>query len=214
MGKTSSITLRRLERFWKMAKLYVNEAVSGRPEEEKEIITVLTADSSAPATAEEGDYYINTSSNKLYQYDGSEWGLDTASASVLYITADTSILYLYNGTAFVAITGPVDNVIYISDYDDLDTYTTKGLYTVCYTQPKMTGLYWTMTVVLRSKRVGHTYIDRYTQTLYNYNGYRTRTKEGSGSWSEWEEFVYVSEAELEDIRKVAKKALKTAKAAL
>lgn len=173
-----------------------------QPVPDKEVISVLTYSETAPATAEDGDYYINSSDNKLYAYDEGAWGEETPDESAVYITADTSHIYVWNGTTFTDTTHePVDGTIYVKNLDTgLEDYTEAGLFTVCHTSGSFRR-YYTMVVSITRVKVGPRITSTtYKQLLHNNDGYITRSKVGSGEWSDWEEFIYVSKKEFEELK--------------
>ena len=163
------------------------------PPVEKEVVSVLTAGSSAPASPEENDYYINTTGNKLYQYDGSDWVEQTPSADVLYLTADIGDIYVYNATShqFENVTGlEEDGIIYINSLNDLNSYTDNGFYTVAKSEGTRL-VYYTMTVEVLDDN------GKVRQTLSNKDGYQTRTKaSSSASWEYWETKTYATKDDL------------------
>jgi hypothetical protein len=126
-------------------------------------------------------------------------------------------MWLWNGTMFVNVTGQsVDNIIYINNIDTgLNDVMSKGLYTVCYTAGSR-AQYYTLTVnrINGKSMFGRPRIDRYIQTLWNYNEVRNRQKMSNGDWPEWTVKEYVFDADLEEVRRLAIKAIKLAKAAL
>lgn len=198
MGKTSRITLRRLERFWENAKLYVNEAVSGlSPESQKEIIKVLTYSAQAPESPENGNLYISTN-NLLWEYSNGEWTSETPSQDVVYVTSDTSHMYLYNGTEFRDVTGEkVDDTIYVNNLNsDLAEYTDDGVCNVCYTEYLGSTQYYVFTITTKKgpNRVGKGSKIYNVQTLRDAQGFMTRSKEStSQQWSTWVEYMYMYE---------------------
>jgi len=173
------------------------ELIAGLPQDEKEVVSVLTASDDAPLDAAENDLYIDTSDNTLYQYDGEDWNEAEASQNVLYITDDTSHIYRYDGSLFIDVTGQkIDDVIYVSSIDDpaLEAYTEAGMYTVCISS-RTGSRYYTLAVNIAKgpARIGVPPRTTYTQTLYNRDGYYARTKVNAGAWSDWSVFDYASE---------------------
>ncbi|MBQ6764039.1 MAG: hypothetical protein IJP45_02515 [Paludibacteraceae bacterium] len=170
---------------------------AGAHSEDKEVIGVLTYADTAPEDADEGDMYINSDENILYGLHSGQWAEADASTDVLYITADTSHIYIYNGTAFSDATGGVvDNTIYVSNITTgLESFTDPGLYTVCVARVGLSTQWYTMAVLLSKKmqRLPRSVITYYTQLLKNEAGYLRRTKTNNNEWGEWSEFIYASE---------------------
>lgn len=185
----------------------------------KEVQQVLTVGDTAPADPQDGDYYINTGSESLLLYveQYEQWQNVQPSEDNIYIAIDTSHIWLWNGTQFVDVTGTESGgIIYINNIDTgLNNVTSKGLYTVCYTEGS-TAQYYTLTVNRINGRsiYGRPRIDKYIQTLWNYNEVRNRQKMSNQDWPAWTIREYVFDADLEEVRRLAKKALKIAKAAL
>lgn len=173
-----------------------------QPVPDKEVISVLTYGETAPATAEDGDYYINSSSNKLYAYDEGAWSEETPDESAVYITADTSHIYVWNGKTFTDTTHePVDGTIYVKDLaTGLADYTESGLFTVCHTSGSLRKYYTMVVSITRIRVSSKVTLPKYKQLLHNNDGYITRSKVGSGHWSDWEEFIYVSKKEIEELK--------------
>lgn len=177
-----------------------------QPTDDKEIIGVLTYSSEAPESATEGDLFIDSSTNELLEYSASdEWIPTEAKENVIYITNDTTHFYIYKDDAFVDMTGePIDNTIYINSLEELDEYTDEGIYRVCLTTISATTRsykWYTFTVErtvnTRLRRVTH------TQTLSNRSGFQSRYKYNTGTWSEWEEFIFASKADLQEVYDLA-----------
>lgn len=185
----------------------------------KEVQQVLTVGDTAPADPQDGDYYINTGSESLLLYveQYEQWQNVSPSEDNIYIAQDTSNMWLWNGTMFVNVTGQsVDNIIYINNLDTgLNNVTNKGLYTVCYTSGS-TAQYYTLTVnrINGKSMFGRPRIDKYIQTLWNYNEVRNRQKLSNQDWPEWTVREYVFDDDLEEVRRLAIKAYKTAQAAM
>lgn len=177
--------------------------ISGTPGDEKEIITVLTASETEPSEAEQGDFYIDLSEHLLYQYDGVVWEVAEVSKDVIYITADTSHIYRYDGNQFVDVTGQkVDDTIYVSSIEGnaLDQYTEKGLYTVCVGRAGLPSMYYTMVVNTSKRQARPRLIMLYSQLLYNHDGYLRRSKSGTSAWSDWTEYLYASKADVQEAK--------------
>ena len=174
---------------------------AGAHSEDKEVIGVLTYADTAPEDADEGDMYINSDENILYGLHSGQWAEADASTDVLYITADTSHIYIYNGTAFSDATGGVvDNTIYVSNITTgLESFTDPGLYTVCVARAGLSTQWYTMAVLVSRKLLRHRGVVIYRkQLLKNEKGYWERNKTGDGVWSEWSEFIYASEKYVRD----------------
>lgn len=179
-----------------------------QPSEDKEVIAILTASPNAPSSAEDGDLYINTSNNTLLVYDDGAWTATTASTEVVYVTADTSHIYIYNGETFVDSTGEaIDNTIYVSNLTtDLADYTHKGMYAVCLNSGNESIWYTLAVSGARMRKSG------VIQTLSNKSGYQTRNKKGNDPWSDWTVKTYVTDisdlqAKLTKLEKISKAAL-------
>lgn len=209
MAATDYISFRRLSQFWDKVKQYIADKIAEiiQPAPQKEIINVLTYSSSAPSSPSDGDYYINSSSDKLYKYSSSSWSEATAKTDVIYIALDTAHIYVYSGSEFVDTTGEmVDNTIYINNIEtDLDDYIEDGVYNVCIAQSGVSEQEWyTFTVTVFTPRGAMISIHDYTQVLHNNNGYksRKRTDRGSttGTWSSWSEFTYASTDDIEKLK--------------
>lgn len=200
MALTDYISLRRLSHFFDNLKEYIAGII--QPSGDKEVLNVLSYSSSAPASANEGEYYINSSLNKLYVYNSSdEWQEETPSIECIFITSDTSHIYLWNGNAFIDATGQsVDNTIYVRDITtSLEPYNETAVYTVFKGLPGLPPTIYTLIVKRTRIRVGLQQIPKYSQTLMNNEGYWTRQKNGSEAWTEWEEFLYASKKDLDAI---------------
>lgn len=161
-----------------------------QPASDKEIFSVLTYDSTEPESPVEGDYYINSESNKLYSYTSGAWVEETPDTEVLYVAADTSHIYVWNGAEFVDSTGQeVDGLIVVTNLTtDLAGYTDVGLYNV-YNSASLT--YYSLIVGVESHRTGRLISSYNTQVLYNKDGWQIRTKSATMSlWGAWEEHKY------------------------
>ena len=97
----------------------------------------------------------------------------------------------------------------------IEVFAVGACHTVCYTTGVM-AVYYTMTVnrVKGPSRIGQPRIDTIYQTLWNYQEVRSRSKRTNQDWPAWTVKEYVFDADLEEVRRLAKKALKIAKAAL
>ena len=177
-----------------------------QPTDDKEIIGVLSYLSEAPESANEGDLFINSDTNELLEYsDSDEWIQTEAKENVIYITNDTTHFYVYKNSVFVDMTGkPIDNTIYVNNLDELDDYTEEGIYRVCVTTISATSRSYKWysfiierTIVMRLNRV------TITQTLSNRSGYQSRYRYNTGAWNEWEEFIFASKADLQEVYDLA-----------
>ncbi len=176
-----------------------------QPTDDKEIIGVLTYSDVAPEDPSAGDMYIDSEDNLLKEYQDGAWTEAEAKENVIYITDDTTHFYIYKDDAFVDMTGePIDNTIYINSLEELDEYTDEGIYRVCLTTIlAVTRSYkWytftvERTVNTRLRRVTH------TQTLSNRSGYLSRYRYNTGAWNEWEEFIFASKADLQEVYDLA-----------
>lgn len=200
MAATDYISFRRLSHFWDKAKQYIADRISEiiQPSGDKEIINVLTYDSSAPSSPSAGDYYINSSSNKLYKYVSSSWTEQTADKNVIYITLDTTHMYVYDGTEFKDVTGgDVDNVIYVRNLTtDLEDYTDRGVYTVCQSKAGGVQRWYTLTVTVYRNQ-GST---GRKQVLHNNECYMSRTKGGDTAWSDWTTNTYAYTTDIDALK--------------
>ena len=171
---------------------------------EKQVQNVLAYTETSPSEAAEGDMYIDSVNNVLMKYSNGRWITDQANEETIYIDISTAHIYIFTEGVFVDATDTkIDNTIYVTSLDELDSYTDSGLYTVCMTNRLAGAIYYTFTVSHRL--VGRRTV--YTQTLSNRGGYQTRTKSDTDPWSDWEVIEYATKAEV-------KKAIKIAKAAL
>ena len=177
-----------------------------QPVDDKEIISVLSYSSEVPESATEGDLFINSDTNELLEWaDSNEWIPAEAKENVIYITNDTTHFYIYKDDAFVDMTGePIDNTIYINSLEELDEYTDEGIYRVCLTTvlaATRSYKWYTFTVertvYVRLRRV------TLTQTLSNRSGYQYRSKTNLNPWGEWEEFIFASKADLQEVYDLA-----------
>lgn len=163
-----------------------------QPAPEKEVVNVLSAGDTMPEDPSEGDRWIDLENNLLYSYSEDDgWGEDNPDEGSVYITSDTSHIYLWNGSEFVDSTGqPVDNTLYVHNTTtELEQYTDRGMYNVC-----VGGNSWYTMVVSSLRR---TFFGRpprvsvtYRQLLCNNDGWYVRTKVNNGEWSEWEDHEY------------------------
>ena len=127
-------TITSTDKTWSSQKISDEITQAIVPSSEKEVISVLAYANEAPETPSEGDYYIDSESNKLYKYVDSEWVEQTVTTDEIFITQDTGKLYAYINDEFTDVTGEeVDNTIYTTNTtftNDLKPYKTEGIYTV------------------------------------------------------------------------------------
>ena len=170
------------------------------PSDDKEVINVLTAcpeDVPYPEDAQEGDKVIDLEDMTLMEYDGVSWTDINPDESVIYLTADTSHIYVYNANSgFKDVTGEkVDNTIYISSLDDLDEITDAGVYNVVRQRVGTSKEAYTLVVYVTSRTlIGRPprIVTYYHQVLSNKDGWIQRSKSGSLLWSDWENHTYMT----------------------
>ena len=106
---------------------------------------------------------------------------------------------------FVDMTGePIDNTIYVNSLSELDEYTDKGIYRVCVTTiTAMARIFNWYTLVIERSVASRWRQVTITQTLSNRSGYQFRKKTNTQTWGEWEEFIFVSKAELQEVYDLA-----------
>jgi hypothetical protein len=176
-----------------------------QPADDKEIISVLTYSDEAPESATAGDLYIDSENDQLKEYQDGQWEDAEAQANVIYITNDTTHFYIYKDGEFVDMTGePIDNTIYVNSLDELDDYVEAGIYRVCVTTVSAASRsyrWYTFTI----ERTVSTRLLRvtYTQTLSNRSGYQYRSKMNHDAWSAWNEFIFASQADLQEVYDLA-----------
>ena len=136
--------------------------------------------------------------------DGS-WEDAEAQENVIYITNDTTHFYIYKDDEFVDMTGePIDNTIYINDLDELDGFTEDGIYRVCVTTTSaLTTKYSWYTFIIERSIASRLHRVTTTQTLSNRSGYQFRIKNNNGPWLAWEEFMFASKADLQEVYDLA-----------
>lgn len=196
MSGRSYISFRRLSHFWDKAKEYIANKISEaiQPAGDKEVISVLTYSNEEPSSPAEGNRYINSSNNKLYYYT-TEWEEETPSDEFIYISADTSHIYLWNGSTFIDTTDQiVDNTIYVRDTTTgLASYVTSGIYNVVQQLPGLAPYFYTLIVRSYYTVRGRIRTHVVKQVLSNNDGYFTRAKYGDEEWTDWEASYYVFE---------------------
>ena len=202
------VTMRRLDRALQQLWKNVKDAILGVQEivhpSEKEIVNAISIASIDDVEApQEGALYMiePTSSDGvdgfLFLYQNGVFDEVTPEKGIIYIvnSPDKSRIYIYNAPLWEDVTGqPVDNTLYITNTTtDLESYTDKGMYSVCLSIPLRNTEWYTFTVSFNRGRhmVGRPSTNTYIQTLINNDGWKRRTKVGDGSWSEWEEHCYV-----------------------
>lgn len=176
-----------------------------QPADDKEIISVLTYSDTTPAAASAGDLYIDSMNDALKEFVDGSWGDAEAQENVIYITNDTTHFYIYKDNEFVDMTGePIDNTIYVNNLSELDKYTDEGIYRVCVTTvtDMVRSFNWYTLVIERSVASRWLRVT-ITQTLSNRSGYQFRKKTNTMAWDAWEEFIFVSKAELQEVYDLA-----------
>lgn len=176
-----------------------------QPADDKEIISVLTYSDTTPAAASAGDLYIDSMNDALKEFVDGSWGDAEAQENVIYITNDTTHFYIYKDNEFVDMTGePIDNTIYVNNLSELDEYTDEGIYRVCVTTvtDMVRSFNWYTLVIERSVASRWLRVT-ITQTLSNRSGYQFRKKTNTMAWDAWEEFIFASKAELQEVYDLA-----------
>lgn len=176
-----------------------------QPADDKEIISVLTYSDTTPAAASAGDLYIDSMNDALKEFVDGSWEDAEAQENVIYITDDTTHFYIYKDDAFVDMTGdPIDNTIYVNNLSELDKYTDEGIYRVCVTTvtDMVRSFNWYTLVIERSVASRWLRVT-ITQTLSNRSGYQFRKKTNTLAWDAWEEFIFASKAELQEVYDLA-----------
>ena len=176
-----------------------------QPADDKEIISVLTYSDTTPASASAGDLYIDPMNDALKEFVDGSWEDAEAQENVIYITDDTTHFYIYKDDAFVDMTGdPIDNTIYVNNLSELDKYTDEGIYRVCVTTvtDMVRSFNWYTLVIERSVASRWLRVT-ITQTLSNRSGYQFRKKTNTMAWDAWEEFIFASKAERQEVYDVA-----------
>lgn len=177
---------------------------------EKEVISVLTASDTAPGSPAEDDLWIDTANNNLSKYNGLIWVRESPSTEVVYITLDTSDIYVWSGTEFICKTGEaVDNFIPVVSLDSgiINDYDEQGMWTVCYIHLEdrvpVEVLMYNLSV---SKATKDNKKFNILQVLSNEKGYRSRSRVDrvlvvgdvettiEGRWSSWSTYTYASES--------------------
>ena len=202
------VTMRRLDRALQQLWKNVKDAILGVQEivhpSEKEIVNAISIASidNVEAPQEGALYMIEPTSSDgvdgfLFLYQNGVFDEVTPEKGIIYIvnSPDKTRIYIYNAPLWEDVTGqPVDNTLYITNTTtDLESYTDKGMYSVCLSIPLRNTEWYTFTVSFNRGRhmIGRPSTKTYIQTLINNDGWKRRTKVGDGSWSEWEEHCYV-----------------------
>ncbi len=198
LGKLRGLDFSEEEKQWVLDQ--IKSAISP-DESEKEVITVLHYGAEAPNEPQEGDLWINSADNYIYTFDSSGMPVqgDTPKTDVLYITADTSHIYIFNGISFTDVTGEkTDDIIYVNNLDELSAYQDAGIYQVCHMlRNGMRGRYYHYYYTMVIKVMGSTHTTSYT--LSNNDCYLSRSYDIlTSEWKEdhWSKFIYVSEDQL------------------
>lgn len=176
-----------------------------QPADDKEIISVLTYSDTTPAAASAGDLYIDSMNDALKEFVDGSWEDAESQENVIYITDDTTHFYIYKDDAFVDMTGdPIDNTIYVNNLSELDKYTDEGIYRVCVTTvtDMVRSFNWYTLVIERSVASRWLRVT-ITQTLSNRSGYQFRKKTNTMAWDAWEDFIFASKAELQEVYDLA-----------
>lgn len=170
------------------------------PAYDKEVVNVRTYSKDAPDSPEEEDLYISANgTGALFVYTDGEWVNEQPSEDVIYITADTSRIYVYNGAEFVDVTGEsYNNIIFVSNTTtDLEKYTDVGVYNVCKINGRNTE-WFTLTIAAKRGRslLGRPVLVTIYQTLRNDKGFQIRSKVDSSEFSKWEVSTYAIKEEV------------------
>ena len=200
------VTMRRLDRALQQLWKNVKDAILGVQEivhpSEKEIVNAISIASIDDVEApQEGAFYmIEPSSSEgvgiLFLYQNGVFGEVTPEEGIIYIvnSPDKSHIYIYNYPLWEDVTGQsVDNTLYITNTTtDLESYTDKGMYSVCLSLPLRNTEWYTFTISVNRGRhmIGRPATNTYIQTLINNDGWKRRTKIGDDSWSDWTEYSY------------------------
>ena len=199
------VTMRRLDRALQQLWKNVKDAILGVQEivhpSEKEIVNAISIASIDNVEApQEGALYMIEPSDGvdgfLFLYQNGAFNEVTPEKGVIYIvnSPDKSRIYIYNAPLWEDVTGqPVDNTLYITNTTtDLESYTDKGMYSVCLSLPLRNTEWYTFTISVNRgpHMVGRPSTNTYIQTLINNDCWKRRTKIGDDSWSDWTEYRY------------------------
>ena len=200
------VTMRRLDRALQQLWKNVKDAILGVQEivhpSEKEIVNAISIASIDDVEApQEGAFYmIEPSSSEgvgiLFLYQNGVFDEVTPEEGIIYIvnSSDKSHIYIYKYPLWEDVTGqPVDNTLYITNTTTaLESYTDKGMYSVCLSPPLRNTEWYTFTISVNRGRhmIGRPSTNTYIQTLINNDCWKRRTKIGDDSWSDWTEYRY------------------------
>lgn len=199
------VTMRRLDRALQQLWKNVKDAILGVQEivhpSEKEIVNAISIASIDNVEApQEGAFYMIEPSDGvdgfLFLYQNGAFNEVIPEEGIIYIvnSPDKSHIYIYNYPLWEDVTGqPVDNTLYITNTTtDLESYTDKGMYSVCLSLPLRNTEWYTFTISVNRGRhmVGRPATNTYIQTLINNDCWKRRTKIGDDGWSDWTEYRY------------------------
>lgn len=199
------VTMRRLDRALQQLWKNVKDAILGVQEivhpSEKEIVNAISIASIDDVEApQEGAFYMIEPSDGvggfLFLYQNGAFNEVLPEEGIIYIvnSPDKSHIYIYDYPLWEDVTGQsVDNTLYITNTTtDLESYTDKGMYSVCLSLPLRNTEWYTFTISVNRGRhmVGRPATNTYIQTLINNDCWKRRTKIGDGSWSDWTEYRY------------------------
>lgn len=199
------VTMRRLDRALQQLWKNVKDAILGVQEivhpSEKEIVNAISIASIDNVEApQEGAFYMIEPSDGvdgfLFLYQNGAFNEVIPEEGIIYIvnSPDKSHIYIYNYPLWEDVTGQsVDNTLYITNTTtDLESYTDKGMYSVCLSPSLRNTEWYTFTISVNRGRhmVGRPATNTYIQTLINNDCWKRRTKIGDDSWSDWTEYRY------------------------
>ena len=199
------VTMRRLDRALQQLWKNVKDAILGVQEivhpSEKEIVNAISIASIDDVEApQEGVFYMIEPSDGvggfLFLYQNGAFNEVIPEEGIIYIvnSPDKSHIYIYDYPLWEDVTGQsVDNTLYITNTTtDLESYTDKGMYSVCLSLPLRNTEWYTFTISVNRGRhmVGSPATNTYIQTLINNDCWKRRTKIGDDSWSDWTEYRY------------------------
>lgn len=199
------VTMRRLDRALQQLWKNVKDAILGVQEivhpSEKEIVNAISIASIDDVEApQEGAFYMIEPSDGvdgfLFLYQNGVFNEVLPEEGIIYIvnSPDKSHIYIYNYPLWEDVTGQsVDNTLYITNTTtDLESYTDKGMYSVCLSLPLRNTEWYTFTISVNRGRhmIGIPATNTYIQTLINNDCWKRRTKIGDDSWSDWTEYRY------------------------
>lgn len=199
------VTMRRLDRALQQLWKNVKDAILGVQEivhpSEKEIVNAISIASIDDVEApQEGVFYMIEPSDGvggfLFLYQNGAFNEVIPEEGIIYIvnSPDKSHIYIYDYPLWEDVTGQsVDNTLYITNTTtDLESYTDKGMYSVCLSLPLRNTEWYTFTISVNRGRhmIGRPATNTYIQTLINNDCWKRRTKIGDDSWSDWTEYRY------------------------